>query len=82
MHGDCEHIIYVKALTDDKEAAALAKVPVMRQRGRKRKTAPVGPEPQEAKKPRRQQKASWLQARHAVINQVLQSSITYRNNKS
>lgn len=63
MHADCEHIIYVKALTDEKEAAALAKVPLMRQRGRKRKTAPVGPESQEVKKPRRQPKASWLQAR-------------------
>ena len=56
MHGDCEHIIFVKALTDEKAAAALAKVPLVRKKGRKRKEASQD----DGKKPQRPQKESCL----------------------
>ena len=37
LHGDCEHVLYVKALQDD-PTADMRNIPTQRRRGRKRKT--------------------------------------------
>lgn len=37
MHAECEHIVYVQALTDEIRARELQQVPVLRKKGRKRK---------------------------------------------
>ena len=37
MHAECEHIVYVQALTDETRARELQQVPVLRKKGRKRK---------------------------------------------
>ena len=39
MHGDCEHLLFVRALTDPDAAQEMEKVPVIRKKGRKRKAA-------------------------------------------
>ena len=38
MHGECEHVIFVKALGNNTLAAMLEKMPVVAKKGRKRKT--------------------------------------------
>lgn len=37
MHGDCEHLLFVRALTDPDAAQEMENVPVIRKKGRKRK---------------------------------------------
>ena len=49
MHADCEHILYVKALTDETMAAELQQIPVLRKRGRKRKEDATGRTPKARK---------------------------------
>ena len=43
MHGRCEHMLYVRALLKD-PAVNLQKIPVLRKRGRKPKTAGAVPQ--------------------------------------
>lgn len=39
MHGDCEHLLFVRALTDPDAAQEMENVPVVRKKGRKRKAS-------------------------------------------
>ena len=57
LHGNCEHVIYVKALNKvDDYATKLSEVPIVRPKGRKRKTAATPNEKAPPAKQRRKTK--------------------------
>lgn len=61
MRGDCEHLLFVRALTDPDATQEMENVPVIRKKGRKRKASATKKCPKAHARKKGHKKEPWLQ---------------------